>query len=189
MTIDKNWLRSFILSVVKPLKVGKFVSQPNDTSASLNGLPPDNGFSDKFRMTSPFGLMSGVTQGVTSFYQNLLGSGFESIILGFVHLARPSVTPGQTILYATDPSGSIIKATVSLNPDGTVTITAPATITVNAPTVNITSGAGSLNKALLGEAFQTLYNEHTHLGNFGVPTGTPIDPSDATQLSNVLKTT
>jgi len=185
--MDKILMRNFILSVVKPLKSALFVSQPNDTSAACDNMVPDGGFSDKFRLTSPFGLVSGVTKGVAAFYQNLGGSGFESIILGLVHKARPSVMPGQTILYATDASGATIKATVSLNPDGTITITAPGTVTVIAPEVDI--GEGSLKKALLGEVFQETFNNHVHTGNLGVSTSPPVTPSEAADLSTVLKTT
>ena len=185
--MDKIAIRNFILSIVKPLKSGKVVSQSSDNTATLNSLVPDGGTSDGFRLTSPFGLIAGLPSGVSAFYQGLFGSGFESIILALVHKARPSASTGQTILYSTDASGATIKATISLNPDGTITVTAPGTVTVNAPEVDI--GSGALKKALLGEVFQATFNSHTHVGNLGTPTGAPIVPSGPSDLSTVLKTT
>jgi hypothetical protein len=187
MKIDSTWLRNFILSTVKPLKSVTFESQPNDTSASCSGLVPDGGTSDKFRLTSPFGLVSGITQGCAAFYQGNYASGFESIILGIVHLARPSVNPGQAILYSTDASGATIKATVKLNPDGSIDITAPsAKVTVIAQEVDI--GSGALKKALVGEIFQMTYNQHTHEDSIGGLTSPPTTPSASGDLSTILKT-
>lgn len=44
--------------------------------------------------------------------------------------------------------------------------------------------AGASEPLVLGNAFKTLYNAHTHIGNLGVPTGVPISPMSATQLSS-----
>ncbi len=43
--------------------------------------------------------------------------------------------------------------------------------------------AGATENLVLGIQFQTLYNAHTHIGNLGVPTGTPINPMTAAQLA------
>lgn len=43
--------------------------------------------------------------------------------------------------------------------------------------------AGASENLVLGVQFQTLYNAHTHIGNLGVPTGVPINPMTAAQLS------
>ena len=185
MNWTKESLRSFILTVVKPLKSGKAVSQKG-TQATLDNLYPNDGSNDNFRLTSPFGFISKLPVGVTAFYQNLFGSGHESIVLGFLHSLRPEPSsPGESVLYSTTSDGITIKVKIVLASDGSLTITAPAKVIVNSPDVEI--GDGALEKILNGEKFQTRFNQHKHLGNLGVPTGVPIDPSDAGDLSNTVK--
>lgn len=47
-------------------------------------------------------------------------------------------------------------------------------------------GAGATESVVLGDLWQTLYNAHTHSTAMG-PSGVPIVPSTATQLSAVVK--
>ena len=59
-------------------------------------------------------------------------------------------------------------------------------IQVHSP--NIELGEGVLEKIVNGEAFKTLYNEHTHVGNAGVNTSPPVaSMSDSTHLSQTVK--
>jgi hypothetical protein len=202
--MDKAFLRSFILSVVKPLKPGKSVTQKDDSTATLDNLFPDGGSDDNFRMTSPFGSIAWVPKGVSVFYQQLFGSGFENIILSFLHKKRPAPSaPGEHILYSTDANGETIKVKITLKNDGQLLIECPGNITVTTQgEAHVTAGAkativadevdigeGSLKKALLGETFQEYFNTHQHTGNLGAPTGPPISPSLPTHLSTILKTT
>lgn len=206
--IDPVWLRNFILSVVKPLKSGKIVKNSDD-NASMDNLYPD-GYSDKFKLAQPFGLVSSVPKGVTGFYNSLFGSGHESIILGLLHKLRPNPTGvGETVLYSTTPDGKTIKVKISLKNDGSLVIDAPTTVTVNAttsatvtaPTVTVNAstktdinsplvelGDGTLEKVLNGETFLNLFKNHRHTGNLGYPTSAPIDAIvDANQLSQKVK--
>lgn len=185
--MDKTGLRNFILTIVKPLMSGKLVNQNRDGRSDLDNTAsgdPDE-LSPGYRHTSPFGLIAGVPRGVSSFYQALFGSGHEGIILGFFHKLRPTPTTGQTIVYSTTPDGNTISVTIYLNPDGTLVITAPTKVTVVSPLVDI--GDAALEKVLNGETFQTRFNNHQHLGNLGVPTGTPIVQSPAGDLSAKVK--
>ena len=200
MRIDKSALREFILTVVKPLKTGKTVSQNGD-QASLDNLYPDGGYSGSFKSTSPFGLISKVPKGVTAFYQALQGSGFESIILAFLHKARPEPSaPGETVLYSTTASGATIKVKVTLKNDGTIEIDAPTKVQITSPNVEVTSsqvkvdssdielGSGTLEKIINGETFQTLYNNHMH--PLDVPNGktfAPITQMASSELSAKVK--
>lgn len=43
--------------------------------------------------------------------------------------------------------------------------------------------AGASENLVLGVAFQTLYNNHAHIGNLGILTGTPVQPMTAAELS------
>jgi len=52
---------------------------------------------------------------------------------------------------------------------------------------NIELGKANLEKIINGETFQTLYNNHTHLGNLGVPTGAPMTPMGGAHLSAKVK--
>ncbi len=163
-------MRSLILSIVKPLKSGK-VSSQTGTKAGLTDLYPE-GYSDQFRLTSPFGFISGLPVGITAFYNALFGSGFESIILGQVHEARPQPTgPGETTLYSTDSSGASIQVKIVLGTDGTLTITSPTKVVVNSPQIMLGIGG---EKTVNGETFMADYLAHTHQGNMGVPTSPPV---------------
>jgi phage gp45-like len=201
MNWSKDAIRSLILSVVKPLKPGKMVSQVGD-QGTMDNLFPDGGSNDSFRVTSPFGFISKMPKGVTGFYQNLFGSGYESILLAFLHKARPEPSnPGEAIIYSTDESGKTIKVKITLQNDGKLLIECPSDINIisqgavtiqaaSKTTVNcddIELGVGALEKVLNGETFQTFFNEHQHLGNLGVATGAPIMPSIPAHLSNVVK--
>ena len=48
-------------------------------------------------------------------------------------------------------------------------------------------GKDTLERIVNGETFRTLFNAHTHIGNLGIPTGTPIIPMPLTALSSVVK--
>jgi phage gp45-like len=182
--MDAKTVRNIVMSIVKPLKSGKAVSQTG-TKAALSDLYPD-GFSDQFRLTSPFGFISGLPVGITAFYNALFGSGYESIILGQVHEARPAPAgPGETILYSTDASGNGIQVKITLGADGTIIINAPVKVTVVAPEIDL--GGGGLEKLLNGETFQSYFNQHQHVGNLGTPTGPPMTPSDPSHLSSTVK--
>lgn len=206
--LDPTWLRQFILSVVKPLRSGLAVTQSGDR-ASLDNVFPNNSYSDKFKQTSPFGFIAHAPRGVVSFYQGLFGSGYESIILGYLHAGRPQPTaPGETVLYSTTPDGATIKVKVSLKNDGSIVIDAPTTVvinattdtiincvnatiaastktTINSPSVDI--GSGALEKIVNGETFKTYLDTHQHLDSFGIPTSAPIAPMPANALSNAVK--
>lgn len=172
-SLDKSWLRSFILSVVQPLKVGKTVSQAQDVG-TLDNLFPDGGQSDQFKITSPFGFISGIPKGVAGYYQGLFGTSYENIILGFIHKVRPEPSgPGEAILYSTDPAGASIQIKLTLGSDGTLTISAPVALNIISPKVSI-GVAGE--KTVNGETFMTDYLTHTHTGNLGAPTGPPLSP-------------
>lgn len=50
---------------------------------------------------------------------------------------------------------------------------------------NIKLGSlGSAENLVLGIAFQTLFNAHTHIGNLGIPSGVPIVPMSASELAS-----
>lgn len=168
--------------------------------AGLDNLFPD-GYSDKFRSTSPFGFIAKAPKGVTAFYNNLFGSGYESIILAYLHSFRPEPSlPGEAILYSTTEDGSTIKVKITLKNDGSIQIDAPTNVVINAQNATVTAtakmlidspdielGASSVEKILNGETFQTFFNQHTHIGNLGYPTGAPNVLSDPSHLSETVK--
>jgi len=66
-----------------------------------------------------------------------------------------------------------------------LTINAQTKTIVNAPAVELSSGV--LEKILNGESFQTVFNNHVHVGNLGVPTAPPLVPSTPADLSTKVK--
>jgi hypothetical protein len=210
MKWDSSQIRSFILGIVQPLKVGKMVDQ-NKTQASMDNLFPD-GFNDKFRLTSPFGLIAKLPKGVTAFYESLFGSQHEQIITAWLHANRPDpVGVGEVVFYSTDETGNALKVVMTLGNDGKLTvncptdfiemcvnraITASAGFTVNAPKSVLNSstveiGDSGLEKPFNGETVLTKYNAHSHYDSFGLPVSPPIEPlvasSDLSQKVKVAK--
>lgn len=53
---------------------------------------------------------------------------------------------------------------------------------------NIELGEEAAESIILGNTFQTYFNNHTHLGNLGAPTSPPIIPSTPNHLSKISKT-
>lgn len=90
-----------------------------------------------------------------------------------------SLAEGEVCLY-TDEGDKI-----HLKRGGLIEIKAASKVVVQSPAVEI--GSGSLEKVLNGEAFQTFFNNHRHIGNLGVPTSTPVEASPASHLSGVVK--
>lgn len=86
---------------------------------------------------------------------------------------------GEVALYTDEGDKIHIKR------GGQIEITAASKVVVKSPAIEL--GEGALEKALNGEAFQTFFNSHTHLGNLGAPTGPPISPSTPSHLSGVVK--
>jgi hypothetical protein len=212
--MDASQLRSFILSIVKPLKSGKLVKQ-DKLKATMDNLYPD-GFSENFKLTSPFGFIANIPKGVTGFYQSLFGSGHETIILNQLHDLRPNpLSAGDVVVYCTDQGGASFPVLLYLGSDGKLTITTSADtvlncvnsvvnasgdVTVNCNNANINAsaktkinspsveiGSGALEKIINGEIFKTLFDSHVHIGNIGYPTSAPTTPLPESALSAIVK--
>jgi hypothetical protein len=199
MMWDKNSIKSFVLSFLKPLKNGKFTGQLG-VKAGLDNIFP-SGADDSFTNASPFGFISKVPKGITAFYDSLWGSGYENIILAHLDSNRPEPSGiGETILYSTDASGKVLKVKIALKNNGMLEITTLADINISCANAMITAttkatiacddielGVGAVEKILNGETFQTFFNEHEHLDGFGIPTSPPMTLSDPSHLSVIVK--
>ena len=201
MKIDIEWLRQFILSVVKPLRSGKTVdTDASNTNAGLDNLIR-SGYAPKFRIASAFGMIAKLPASITAFYNSLEASGHENILIAQFHHDRPTVNNiGEVVFYSSDSSGGQIKTTITLTNDGKLVINCPSELqiictnaNINASTKAVVSsplveiGSGALEKILNGETFQTLFNTHTHSGNLGYPTSPPNTLSTAAELSQKVK--
>ena len=97
------------------------------------------------------------------------------------------LSDGSVALY--DASGTKIvlqnNGEIELNAATQININSSTKVKVNSPSVEL--GTGTLESILKGETFQALFNSHTHLGNLGVNTGPPVNPSTAAELSTVVK--
>ena len=102
--------------------------------------------------------------------------------------SRPAdLEDGDVCLYTSQGAKILIK-----NADGKINITTDSEVNITSPVVNAVSdniklGSGTVEKLLKGETFQTFFNAHTHTGNLGAPTSTPIVPSDVAQLCEHTK--
>lgn len=92
---------------------------------------------------------------------------------------RPiGLLPGETCLYDFYGNQVILKA-------NQIEITHLLKTILDSPLVDI--GKTGLESPLNGETFQTFFNAHTHLDSFGIPTGSPIIPSNPLHLSLSVK--
>jgi hypothetical protein len=65
-------------------------------------------------------------------------------------------------------------------------VTAKDKVHLDSPNVEL--GKTAAESVIKGNTFQTLFNNHTHIGNLGAPTGPPINPLTGIELSKVSKT-
>jgi len=86
---------------------------------------------------------------------------------------------GEVALYTDE--GDFIK----LRRDNVIEISGSSKVVVKSD--NIELGRDALERIVNGETFRTLYNDHTHQGNLGVPTGDPIIKMPLSALSTVTK--
>ena len=99
--------------------------------------------------------------------------------------------PGRLVLrtrsghrfYCDDEAGVVVLVTAG---DGAeIRIDKSGEVTLKAATINL--GAGADQKLILGDAFQSLFNQHTHPTGVG-PSGPPAQPMTPSHLSQVSKT-
>jgi hypothetical protein len=86
-----------VLHVIQPLARG-IVTVVSAASATLTGVVPFGG-GDRFMTTFPYGFVSAPTPGVVAYFLNLFGSSTGPVILGWYDTNRPSVLPGESIVY------------------------------------------------------------------------------------------
>jgi uncharacterized protein involved in type VI secretion and phage assembly len=98
--------------------------------------------------------------------------------------------PGQNVwrtsaghVISLDDEGGVVVVAEAAGAE--IRITAQGEVTIKADTIKLGDGAGQ--KLVLGDAFKTLFNSHTHPTGVG-PSGPPVQPMTAQHLSRVSKT-
>lgn len=98
--------------------------------------------------------------------------------------------PGQHVIRTSaghvislDDEGGVVVVAEAQGAE--VRIAASGEITLKADRINL--GDGAAQKLVLGDAFQALFNSHTHPTGVG-PSGPPVQPMTAQHLSRVSKT-
>lgn len=93
---------------------------------------------------------------------------------------------GDVILLTKDGNLTItVRSDVKVNCKN-ATVTASQKVQLDSPHVEL--GHSATESVIKGNTFQDLFNNHTHIGNLGAPTGPPIDPLTGLELSKVSKT-
>lgn len=116
------------------------------------------------------------SEGVALFPNGSRDNGFI-LVLGNRTLRIKNLKNGEVALY--DKFNNLIH----LKDSGEIEVKATNKVVVKA--TNIELGDGGLEKVLNGEAFQNWANNHTHIGNMGVPTSKPM--SQSSNLSATVK--
>jgi len=168
--VDREELKSAVLSMVQPLYRGAFDSAVAFT-AKLKDLVPF-GTADRVQHAMPFGLSSKPIPGTYAYFLNLLGNSQAPVIVSHLDLKRPEPNAvGQTILYAVGADGTLSPAMVIVDPANKIKIGSQASAE------NFV--LGQQLKTLLSEVLAKLselsekVSEHTHEGNLGYPTSPP----------------
>lgn len=89
-----------------------------------------------------------------------------------------SVSKGLTLILK--------EASINIDPENQITIKTGNKVIVDSPVIEL--GVNTLEAVIKGETFQKIFNAHTHIGNLGAPTSTPIVPLNGSELSQVTKT-
>ena len=181
-------IRSAVTRVIQPMTRGIFVSKTK-LRATLRDIIPFGGH-DGYVDASPFGFNSNPATKVFAYIMNLGGDRLAPIVIAHQHNARPDITQGGSVQYSTDVTGDTLKATIEALPDGTIRIKSIAGSQIElTPDGKITIGSsGSSEPLVLGGVFTTFYNAHKHIGNLGVPTGVPMVPMSASEISTIAFT-
>lgn len=182
--ITPDELRRAILQYVQPLGRGQIDSKAADFTTMINMVGFD-GWDKYTDAATPFGFANNPAN-TFGYILNLGGAPLSPIIVGQHHLSRPLPNKGGSIIYSTEGTGKTIKTKVSLKENGDLvleSIDGSISIHVLASGKIMLGSASSSEPLVLGNAFKSLYNAHTHIGNLGVPTGTPIVPMGAAHIS------
>jgi len=88
-----------------------------------------------------------------------------------------TVTDGKLKIFFTQEKGLMLdykETQINIKPDKSIVIKAENVIIDQAKSIEL--GKGATDPVILGNAFLTLFNAHTHLGNLGAPTSPPTSP-------------
>jgi len=94
---------------------------------------------------------------------------------------------GGDVIILTKDGNLTIKVRTDVNIEcKNATVKASQKAHLSSPNVEL--GPNAAEAVIKGNTFQKLFNNHTHLGNLGAPTGPPIIPLSGLELSKVSKT-
>ena len=92
-----------------------------------------------------------------------------------------TVTDGKLKIFFTQEKGLMLdykESQINIKPDKSIVIKAENVIIDQAKSIEL--GKGATEPVILGNAFLTLFNGHTHIGNLGAPTSPPTSPMTPT---------
>ncbi len=94
---------------------------------------------------------------------------------------------GGDVIVLTKDGNLTIKVRKDVNVEcQNATVKASQKAHLSSPKVEL--GTSATEAVIKGDTFQKLFNNHTHIGNLGAPTGPPIVPLSGLELSKVSKT-
>lgn len=183
--MTREQVRAIVRAEVQALGKGSFVKSDKN-KGELEALAPAGGTHDHFTIAYPFGMVAKPAKRTVAYFLNLFGFKQRSVVLNHLHENRPVPSAqGEVILYSTNAAGETFPIKITMGADGVLEIRADTKVRVLCDNIEI--GNGSLEKLFLCETFQQRFNNHKHIGNAGVETSVPIEPSPASDLSNVVK--
>lgn len=188
MKLTLRDIRRAVTQVIQPMTRGVFVSKVKLRAVLKDVIP--FGESPGYVDTSPFGFNSNPATKVFGYIMNLGGDRLAPIVIAHQHNARPEVSQGGSIIYSTDTTGDTLKATIECKPDGSIIIKSITGSEIGlTPGGTITIGSSGASEPLvLGGVFTTFFNAHTHIGNLGTPTGSPLIPMSFLEVSTKVFT-
>lgn len=108
---------------------------------------------------------------------------------GTFQITNSSVTitgakSGDLTINTTADANVTIGGNTNITTTGTANIIAQGTTTLDGSTVLL--GQGATESVIKGDIFKEIFNNHTHLGNLGIPTGVPLTPLDPSLSTHVF---
>jgi hypothetical protein len=158
-------IRMVIREELAPIAMSKIIGNADQMRTTFQRTATDSQFSNA-RNIQPFGLGSRAPVGTDALSVPIGGNATHVNIVGHFDSNRPTMEDGETVLY--DAFGHVIYLSESKVQLGSKTAQHPVPL-------------GDVLQTFLNNFLTAILN-HTHEGNLGYATGTPINASDFTSI-------
>lgn len=91
---------------------------------------------------------------------------------------------GELNITTASDTNITVSGNTNINTTGTTNVIAQGTTTIDGSTIKL--GQNAAEAVIKGNAFAQIFNNHTHIGNLGAPSGPPMQPMDPSLSKHVF---